>query len=90
MLAPQKYAWWIPVTYVPIDTSFSSGSANVSTGVLGEESFVEMKDCTAEAPWPDGGDAIKVNSGQFGVYRCDLHIANFVLLCWHLQLEVLA
>lgn len=70
-MQPMKYAWWIPVTYVPIDTSGGDSNLNssVATRVVGEEQFVEMKDCKVEVPWPQGGDAIKVNSGQFGVYR---------------------
>lgn len=66
MVAPAKYAWWIPVTYAPVD---ASGNSTVATGVVDSEGVVEMKDCEAEAPWPEGATAIKVNSGQWGVFR---------------------
>ena len=67
-IEPQKYAWWIPVTYAPVATGRNSteGTA-VATG---DELAVEMGDCVAEAPWPEGATAVKVNYGQFGVFRC--------------------
>lgn len=72
LVKPEKYAWWIPVTYTPVDTSRNTTEA---TGAAEDEGFVEMKDCTAEAKWPvtaqwpEGSPAIKVNAGQWGVYR---------------------
>ena len=56
-----RLAWWVPVRYV-------SGGAGAD--LPGDVQWLEVRDCKARTPWPQGASWVKVNAGQYGLYRC--------------------
>jgi hypothetical protein len=61
--ADARLPWWLPVQWV----SGGGGASNRTADGL------ELVDCKESALWPDGAEFVKLNAGEFGVYRCAHH-----------------
>lgn len=57
-------AWWLPLTYHSI--GWFGASADPEGGVP----WLEMNATVAAVPWPEDAEAVKVNAGQLGAFRC--------------------
>jgi Peptidase family M1 domain len=52
-------AWWLPIRWASV----------APDGAIAAIGVTEMRDCTQDILLPDSSNAVKVNLGQFGVYR---------------------
>lgn len=57
-----RLAWWVPLRYM---------SGGDGAEMPGEVQWLEVTDCEARAPWPQGASWVKANAGQYGLFRCE-------------------